>query len=244
MKKLKMLSIFLMMLFLATSCDDTGNNGIFNCECGEGDIVSQTLNINEFTGVKLRGSSKVFITQGNDFQVIVEGQQNIIDLIELDIQDNIWEIEFEECIRDYEKLNFYITIPDITRLEVSGSGDIVGQNAFNADVLQLKVDGSGEVDVEIENAETVETKIEGSGKIKVKGQANDSENRISGSGDLRAFDLEVLTSYVKITGSGDAEVNASDELKVKITGSGNVYYKGNPAIDVDITGTGDLVNAN
>ena len=65
---------------------------------GEGDIVSQTLNVEQFHSLKLRGSSDVFLTQSNDFQVIVEGQQNIIDNIELDIQNGRWEIEFEECL--------------------------------------------------------------------------------------------------------------------------------------------------
>jgi len=245
MKNLKLFLIILLSTFLFTSCfDDRGNNGLFNCEHGEGDVVTQTLLINEFSGVKLRGSSKVYITQGNDFEVVVEGQQNIIDQIETDIQNDIWEIEFEDCIRDYEELQFYITMPDIKRLEVSGSGDIFGENEFEVDDLELKVDGSGKIDVEISNADKVETKIEGSGKIIIEGLANDFESRISGSGDLKAFDLEVLFAYVKISGSGDAEVYVSEELEVKITGSGDVYYKGSPLIDADITGSGDLINSN
>ncbi len=244
MKNLKMYSVILLTIILMTSCQDRGNNGLFNCIDGEGDVVTQELLINEFTSVKSRGTSQVYITQGNDFKVEVEGQQNIIDNIETDIQDGEWEIEFEDCQRNFTKLKIYITMPVIKSLEVSGSGDMFGQDAFVVDDIDLKVDGSGSIDVALDNATDVYARIAGSGKIKLEGTTNHLGAKISGSGDLEAYDLEANTGDIKIVGSGDAEVTVYDELNVKIEGSGDVYYKGNPIINVDITGSGDLKNMN
>ena len=245
MKNLKMFTVVIATLLFFSSCYDRGNNGLFNCIKGEGDVVEQELLINEFTGVKLRGSSDVYITQGSEFKVRVEGQQNIIDNIETDVQNDIWEIEFEDCMRDYRGLKFYITMPEIKEIEVSGSGDIFGENEFTGiDDLVLKVDGSGKIDVAVVDATDIDARISGSGKIILEGNANYLGSRISGSGDLKAFDLEVNICNLRITGSGDAEVNVVDELQVRIEGSGDVYYKGNPLIDADITGSGNLKNAN
>lgn len=244
MKNVKMYCVIFLAIVLMTSCDDKGNNGLFNCIEGEGDVVTQELLINEFTGVKSRGSSQVYITQGNDFKVEVEGQQNIIDNIETDIQDGIWEIEFEDCQRDYVELKIYITMPEIKSLEVSGSGDMFGQDVFTLDNIHLKVDGSGSIDVAFDNATDVDARISGSGKIKLQGTTNYIGSKISGSGDLKAYDLEANIGNIRISGSGDAEVTVYDELEVKIEGSGDVYYKGNPIINVDITGSGDLKNMN
>ena len=244
MKKLKWLSFICLSLLFITSCIDKGNNGIFDCIEGEGGVVTEELLINEFKGVKLRGSSNVFITQGSPLQVKVAGQQNIIDNIETDIQGDIWEIEFEDCMRDYTKLNIYITMPVIENLEVSGSGDIVGQNDFEVTEIDLKVDGSGKIDVALVDATSVDANISGSGKILLEGASNLIDVNISGSGDVKAFNLETNIADVRITGSGDTELSVKDELKVKITGSGDVHYKGNPLIDVDITGSGSLVNEN
>jgi len=244
MKNLKMYFVILSAMILMTSCDDRGNNGLFNCIEGEGDIVTQELLINEFTGVKSRGSSQVYITQGNDFKVEVEGQQNIIDNIETDIQNGVWEIEFEECQRDFEELKIYITMPVIESLEVSGSGDMIGQDVFLVENIKLKVDGSGSIEVVIDDATDVDARISGSGKIKLEGITNYIGAKISGSGDLEAYDLEANIGNIKISGSGDAEVTVYDDLDVKIEGSGDVYYKGNPIINVDITGSGDLKNMN
>lgn len=244
MKNLKMYFVILLAMILMTSCHDRGNNGLFNCIDGEGDVVTQELLINEFTGVKSRGNSQVYITQGNDFKVEVEGQQNIIDNIETDIQDGVWEIEFEDCQRDFTTLKIYITMPVIERLEVSGSGDMFGQDVFLVENIHLKVDGSGSIDVAVDDATDVDARISGSGKIKLAGITNYLGSKISGSGDLKAYDLEANIGNIKISGAGDAEVTVYDELDVKISGSGDVYYKGNPIINVDISGSGDLKNMN
>ncbi|MFK8009051.1 MAG: head GIN domain-containing protein [Saprospiraceae bacterium] len=244
MKNLKMYSVILLAMIVMTSCQDRGNNGLFNCIEGEGDVVTQEILINEFTGVKSRGSSQVYITQGNDFKVEVEGQQNIIDNIETDIQNGVWEIEFEDCQRDFDELKIYITMPEIKSLEVSGSGDLFGQDVFVVENINLKVDGSGSIDVAVDGATDVDARISGSGTIKLTGTTNYLGSKISGSGDLEAYDLEANICNIKIAGSGDAEVTVNDELDVKIEGSGDVYYIGNPIINVDITGSGDLKNMN
>ncbi len=244
MKNLKMYSVILFTMILMTSCQDRGNNGLFNCIEGDGDVVTQELLINEFTSVKSRGTSQVYITQGNDFKVEVEGQENIIANIETDIQNGVWEIEFDECQRNFTDLKIYITMPVIESLEVSGSGDMFGQNAFLVGNIKLEVDGSGSIDVAVDGATDVDARISGSGKIKLEGTTNYLGSKISGSGDLEAYDLEANIVNIKISGSGDAEVTANNELDVKIEGSGDVYYKGNPIINVDISGSGDLKNMN
>ena len=244
MKNLKWLSFICLSLLFTTSCVDKGNNGIFDCIEGEGDVVTEDLLINDFKGLKLRGSSKVFLTQGSPLQVTVTGQPNIIENIETDIQNEVWEIEFEDCMRDYTQLVFYITMPEIDYLKVSGSGDIVGQNNFDSDIIDLNVDGSGSIDIAVENASIVDADISGSGEILLEGFSNSIDSGVSGSGDLKAFNLETNIAKVKISGSGDAEVTVNDELDAEINGSGSIYYKGNPVIDVNITGSGKLISSN
>ena len=67
---------------------------------------------------------------------------------------------------------------------------------------------------------------------------------IQGVGNVRAFDQEVGTCSIFITGFGDCEVNVKDELIVDLTGVGKIYYKGHPNIDSSISGVGSLIDAN
>ncbi|MFK7772501.1 MAG: head GIN domain-containing protein [Saprospiraceae bacterium] len=245
MKNLKWLAPFCFILLFTFSCEnEDGHHGVFNCLKGEGNVITQELLINEFKSVKLKSSSNVFITQGSPFKVMVKGQANIISNIETDIQDGRWEIEFEDCMKDYTKLNIYITMPDIQNLKVDGSGSMQGVNEFDVDEIELKVDGSGEMDIELSDATKVIADISGSGEIKLAGAANVIDIEIGGSGDVYAFDLETNIAHAKINGSGDVEVFVNDELTGKINGSGDLYYKGNPYIDMDIHGSGKVKNSN
>jgi len=244
MKNLKFLLLAMLTIALTnTSCIFDGDNDFFDCERGTGDIETRTLDMSEFTGVKMTVSGEVFITQGNDFEVKVRGQENILDLLEIDIQNDTWEIEFDKCVRNIEGFEVFITMPEIQYLAVSGSGLIRGENTFELNDLETKITGSGDIDLSLE-ADQIESKISGSGKLFLEGTATNHTLKINGSGDLRAFDLEAEDTSIEINGSGDAEVRVNDDLDVDIAGSGDVLYKGEPSISVKITGSGEIINAN
>jgi len=124
--------------------------------------------------------------------------------------------------------------------DVSGSGNISLKakcRRFNSDVS-----GSGDVDLSsITVTETAEFGVSGSGKIKATGTAGNVKTNISGSGRILAANLETNKCEVRITGSGDVEINVKDELDASITGSGSVNYKGNPShVNSHSTGSGHV----
>lgn len=232
-----------LFLILGTGCGLSDDEGLFKCMEGEGGIITEELFLNEFSKIKLKTSGDVYLTQGDVQKVLVEGQQNIIHQLDLDVNGDTWEIEFDDCVKDYEQLRFYITIPEIKELNISGSGMIYGENDFDLGDIRLRISGSGDIDI-IGEAEDIDSKISGAGKIKLAGYSERFKLNISGSGDYRAFDLDTQDGDIKISGSGEAEVTVNDELDVEISGSGDVYYKGQPALRLDISGSGDVIDAN
>jgi hypothetical protein len=71
--------------------------------------------------------------------------------------------------------------------------------------------------------------ISGSGKISATGSSDKVKTSISGSGKLLAADFATKSCHVRISGSGDVEINVKDELDASISGSGSVSYKGDPS---------------
>ncbi len=234
-------SYWLLLVLLVSACgwDDDLND----CVRGNDDIETRVLDLPPFTGVDLTIAGDVFIRQGNEQLVEVEGPDNIIDLLELDVQGNTWDIEFDECVNIDGRFRVFITLPEIEYLAISGSGQIKSLDTLDVVDLILRISGSGDMDLGIE-AVKIDSRISGSGEVFMEGDAEDIELRISGSGDYNAFNLSAVEAEVRITGSGDAEVNVSDHLDVEITGSGDVFYRGNPTLDVDISGSGSVVDAN
>ncbi len=244
MNKLNWIFLLLATVFVAGGCYfDDDDDGFLDCESGEGSIVTQELNLNDFNSLELNIDAEVRLTQGNPQRVVVEGQRNIIDLLEIDVRNDNWDIEFDRCVRRSEDLKIFITIPDIKTLQVGGSGLIFGENTFVGDDLILRISGSGDIDLAVD-VEDIDSRISGSGKVRLEGITEDFEFKISGSGDYRTFDLESKRGEVDISGSGDAEVRVEDLLDVDISGSGDVKYKGRPILNVNISGSGRVIDAN
>ena len=84
----------------------------------------------------------------------------------------------------------------------------------------------------------------GSGIISIHGMADRLILENEGSGKFKGFQFTVSNCDIENMGSGDCEVNVTNQLDLDIEGSGDVYYKGTPAIDAKISGSGKVVNAN
>ena len=91
------------------------------------------------------------------------------------------------------------------------------------------------------DAKTLESDISGSGDMKLSGHADNSTVSVVGSGDFTAHGLTTMSTTVHVSGSGDADINASDKLDASVVGSGDVNYSGHPKnIHKSKSGSGDI----
>lgn len=207
---------------------------------GEGAVVTKTLKLESFSSLNLSISGNVYLRQGEQQKVEIEGQENIIENLSTAVENGTWKIHFKQNVRSYEKLNLYITLPDLKQVLVSGSGDVVGKTRFEGlKEPRFAISGSGSIVLEVQ-AEEVEAQISGSGDMDLRGSTGELEIAISGSGDVSAEALKAKTVEVSISGSGDAAVSATDNLKVLVSGSGDVVYTGKPKTQIRISGSGEV----
>lgn len=228
---------------LLTSCDE-----MTFCIHGEGPIVTQTIDIEDFAGVSLIGADDVVISYGDTLAVTATGHQNIIDRLKRTVSGNTWNVRLETgCHTDYE-LTVYITMPDIEEISITGSGDVYVNDFINGGDLDLRISGSGDIELNrMEGCPAIEADITGSGDIRIEGETPDLETlniSIIGSGNFEAYPALTNEAYIEVTGSGDCYVSPIDFLDVVITGSGDVYYKGNPEVDLRVTGSGNVFSRN
>lgn len=218
------------------------------CIRGTGAEITKTLDIPDFHSIDLREAGDIIISQGLVQQVKVTGNANIIKRVEKEVFNGLWVIDLGKGCFDYNNLHFEITIPDISEIALSGSGDIEVQDFQNQPDLSLIVSGSGQINLgQVTGLENAKIKISGSGSIEADASyptLQDLDISISGSGDFEGFKMKTQDCDIQISGSGSCEVNVEEELDVRITGSGEVFYRGFPNIVQHITGSGRLVNVN
>ena len=151
--------------------DDDGRSSNFsNCEEGFGSTVTQEISLSDFTGIEVNVDAQIYISQGDEVEILVKGQENIIDELETRVRNDIWEIEFDDCIEDSDVLRIYITSPSLNYIANNGSGNIKSDDILKINDLEIKNNGSGEIQLSIE-ADVVTTRNSGSGKLELEGVA-------------------------------------------------------------------------
>lgn len=234
----------LLLLFSVSGCIiDLDDDDFGSCERGRGGVVEQVLNLPDFDGIDFRMAGEVYLRQGDRQEVVVQGYANLIDRLDLRVRDGIWEIDINGCTRNPDDFVFFITLPDVRYLEISGSGDIISETVLTTNDIDLRIDGSGDLDLALD-VDDVFAQLQGSGDIYLEGRGDELLYEVDGSGELRAFGCTFNEVDIEVDGSGDSEVQVVNRLRVRIDGSGDVYYRGNPEIFVTINGSGDLVDAN
>ncbi len=214
-----------------------------NCIEGTGEMVSDKRPIDGAEGVELNLDADVSIVKGDVEVINIVAQQNILEKIKTDVDDGIVKISSEGCFDSHEPIKILVTVPDIKKLELNGSGRIWVPDTFAVDEVELVMNGSGTIDAKL-IAANIESKVRGSGRIVLAGSANVQSAVIAGSGDILGEKLPCNEAEVKIAGSGNASVYAIKTLEIKIAGSGTVKYKGKPELKSNVTGSGKVVDDN
>ena len=238
MKQLAMLA-GICVLMTTTSCLFFDEDPF--CENGRGDRVTEILNLPEFTGIHLGISATVFLKQGAEQKVEVFAQENIIEILERDVSNGVWDIEFEKCVFDFKDVEITITLTDLDEVKISSSGDIIGLDEFEVDDVELAISGSGDMELDLV-ANSVDVRISGSGDMELDLVAETIDTRISSSGDFDA-DIDADDLDVKITGSGDCQVEGTvEDLEVSISSSGDFHGFDLESHDamLRISGSGDI----
>ena len=176
-----------------------------------------------------------------DYSVVVETDEKFLSHVQTSISGGELSIgpDSVDCIITPSVLNYHISMPDIQEINIEGSGRINGQTPIEVDDLKIKIDGSGDISLEL-NVDNLESSIDGSGDITLKGDAQKHSIGISGSGSVNAFDLITKETKVRVSGSGDSDVYAIDKLDIDISGSGDVRYKGMAQVIQSVSGSGKV----
>ena len=213
-----------------------------------GQTVKELRNVSTFNAVALAFSGDVYITQGSPQKVEIEADKSSMEIIETEVEGNTLVLKTKNGHwRDLGKIKAYITMPEVSSLSISGSGDMICETSISTHEIKLEVSGSGSLAVRKLEAPDISAVITGSGDVTLAGTSNGQgllNAIITGSGSFNAEELQVGNADVNITGSGSARVNVLKELETNITGSGSVLYKGNPIINANATGSGKTRSMN
>ena len=236
--KKQTLLIVVSILFATTSYAQFGKS-----IKGNGQITTITRSTGDYDTVGCAGFMDFVLVQGTEGNIKIEGEENLLKYIVTEVKNGNLNVKVKNKInlRSSKNKTIKITIPfkDISKVSLSGSGDVWNTDVINSNNLAIALSGAGDIVLDIKT-NSVKGAISGSGDITLKGSTNNLEARISGSGDFHGFELQANNTEVAIAGSGDAKVVSNENLKARVSGSGDIKYRGNPKTDTKVAGSGTI----
>ncbi|RXK57826.1 DUF2807 domain-containing protein [Lacibacter luteus] len=235
---LRSVFIALTFLFILTSCR-------WRSVRGNGEIATTNRSERDFKSVRTGGSFDVYLTQGDNFEIKITGDENLLRYVETKVENGVLRIHTRKGvnIRPTEDMKVHITAPRFAEVSLAGSGKIVAETNLTSDSkIKFSIAGSGDILMKEVNAPQVAVNIAGSGKAEAAGATRDIDIDVAGSGDVIMKNLKAENAKVEIAGSGNVWLYASLKLDVRVAGGGDIHYYGNPTdIKSKLAGSGNLI---
>ena len=188
---------------------------------GSGKLVSQMRVVGTFTGIQVTNFAKVFVTQDTLESLRIEADDNVMDRVMTSVTGGVLSVGLKDGSYTGVTVNVYASMKSIKRLESTGAADF-------STTLPIVTD-------------TIVCKIIGAGTIALTGTATYEAAEIVGAGTIKNFGLAASRCNASISGTGNIEVNVSEQLDAVITGAGTITYDGNPpVVHQTVTGVGSI----
>ena len=214
MKKYIVTAVGLMILLGLSACAERR-------VVGSGVMTTETRDVHGFREVSLSGVGALTIQHGDQESLVIEGEDNIVSIIETEVVGERLTIGFDRpaTVIPTKALRYRLTVVNLSGIDLSGAGSIVAYG-INTDRLEVTVSGAG--------------------SLTVAGEADHQNVLLSGVGSYHAEGLITNTAVVEVSGAGSATIQVNEHLEVNVSGAGSVHYLGDPTVESNVTGLGSV----
>ncbi len=227
MTTLAKITIALIVALIMSSCAFDVNFGAG--KKGNGEVVKDRREVtDDFTVVSASEGLDVFVTQGADYAISVEADENIIDLIGTDISDGKLKIHAIQNIGRATK-KVYVTLPEVTGMYSSSGADLVSQGVISADKISLDASSGSDIKVEL-SADEVDADTSSGADIRISGQANLFFADASSGSDIKAKDFMVKSCHADASSGANITVNVSESLTADASSGADISYTGEASV--------------
>ncbi len=204
-----------------------------------GPTTTQERPVDGVHAVDLRTSGDLTITTGATPKLTITAGRSTLRFLTSTLHDGTVVLDSRAGHATSGDIHYELTLPTIDGLVVAGSGSAHGTVVADGSIT-VTVSGSGSADLDGLTATATTVELSGSGDIDLAGTTDAQTVVLHGSGSYLGTQLISQTSDVRVDGSGNAQVTATEQLEAQISGSGDIGYTGTPALTTEISGNGTI----
>lgn len=205
-------------------------------------LVTEERKLGNFNAVIADASIDIVITNGSTPLVKVGvPETRILKFVQTTIKDGILTIHLEEnnsynwgysgvhtgmqAGENPNKISIWLSMPQLKKIQLSGSANVVLAGTFKQPELELNLSGSSGLQGQVQ-LHLLKGKIDASATLTLKGHADEAKLQVEGSSIFKGAQLKTQDFLISMEGSSIATVQASTAITGKATGNSVLNYMG------------------
>ena len=222
--KAKKTTTLLLILVMMTSCFFDG----FGIQ-GNGEVVSEERKISSnFNGIRVSQGIQLHIRQGNETELTVEADENIIDLLITEVNGDELKIYFEKNVSRATR-NVFLTVDKLNSIKTTSGANVKNDGVFKTKTLTLSSSSGSHVLLDL-NVAKVSVSASSGADIELKGTSNEIRCSASSGSHIDADELTSEIATADVSSGANINVYASKELNAQASSGGDIDYYGDPEV--------------
>lgn len=196
---------------------------------GSGRLVTNTLELADFTKVAAGSAFQVTITHGDQYRVVATVDDNLVEHLDITRSHETLNIQLKPntSIRN-ATLKAEVTMPDLIGLSLGGASRTTLAGFSSDKPLEVELSGASTVKGQIQSG-TARFGASGASRIELQGGAQNLTVKASGASNVNLDRFTSTDTEVEASGASHVTVNPSGKLQALASGASSVRYLGTPA---------------
>ena len=195
---------------------------------GNGELVTQSRDLEGFTGISTCCSFEIKLAEG-PYEVRIEAESNLLAFIKTEVQHQVLQVGFTKRanFKSQKPIKVYVSLPNLKTVVASSSSKVTGTTSFTGTDLRLDVSSAATIDLAF-NGDHIDLKASTTGRIDVAGSAGSVSAAASSGSRIQAADLRANEVDADVRTTAKMFLFVEQQLRADASSSGSIVYSGSP----------------
>lgn len=240
MKKATLFIGLILTLGFLNSCDHDSIRA-------SGEVTSLDYSIPEYSELEVSDAFNVYVTFSDTEESIrIEANDNLHDKVVVKREGNSLVVRLKKftTVRGNATLNAYIVTKNISTFDLRGASRVTLENEWNHSDARVDLSGASNFTGEVA-AERLYLDMRGASNLDLFGNATSLNGKLSGSSDIRDYDLTVEHLKIELSGASEAFLSVNETIDIAASGASVLNYKGTATVNNQkLSGSSEIRNQN
>lgn len=208
---------------------------------GNGNVVEERREIEEFDEIKASRGINLYITQGEKTDLLIRADENLLEIIETEVVGGELIVRATENVRNAKSFKVYVSTPKIRSVSGSSGCNVYSETELVADDFNVKASSGCNINLSVQT-EDIEASASSGSNISIDGITNEFNGSASSGSNIKAEDLKSKIAEVKVSSGANIWISTNNTLCAKASSGGNIFYNGDPSkTDISKSSGGNVI---